>query len=496
VIEAIARRPGLVFALLAAYFTLHILLRLALPASLELDEGQQIFLSQWLAAGYDSQPPFYNWVQYGVIRILGTSVLSLTLLKNAMLFASYVLVGLGALLLVRDRRVGAVAALSVLVLPQISFEAQRDLTHTVAVIFATCLFIYAFLRVLKAPGAGAYLLTGVAIGVGMISKYNFALLPGAVFLAVLAHPAFRARLFDMRLLLSAGAALVIVLPHAVWFIGNVEGATANTVQKMTGGAPDSFVAQIGLGVLSFAVSTAAFVGPMAILFWIACGRDFPRLLRAGNEWTRLILSTWGFAIAALATLVVVFGVTDLRDRWLIPLFLLLPLYLSLKLDAAGLDTGRALRRVLTVAAVVMVFVPLALGARTFAAGWTGDYQKLNVPYEAAAEALLPDAGRRPAAIIAGDVQLGGSLRLHRPDIAVAAPYYSQFAPDLAAGDEVLVIWRDRNGRTSVDIPGALAEFTRTLCLEPSSHAQNIELPYIHGRQGDRYAFSYAWMTKP
>ncbi len=50
----------------------------ACPASLELDEGQQLFLAQWLATGYDTQPPFYNWLQYGVVQIFGSTALAVS----------------------------------------------------------------------------------------------------------------------------------------------------------------------------------------------------------------------------------------------------------------------------------------------------------------------------------------------------------------------------------------------------------------------------------
>ena len=63
-IDRLAARPGSLYLLLAAYFTVNVFLRLAGPASLELDEGQQLYFAQWLAVGYDSQPPFYNWLQY------------------------------------------------------------------------------------------------------------------------------------------------------------------------------------------------------------------------------------------------------------------------------------------------------------------------------------------------------------------------------------------------------------------------------------------------
>ena len=60
--------------LLAAYFVLNIVLRIALPHSLELDEAEQSFFSQYLLAGYGPQPPFYNWMQYAVVSVTGMSI--------------------------------------------------------------------------------------------------------------------------------------------------------------------------------------------------------------------------------------------------------------------------------------------------------------------------------------------------------------------------------------------------------------------------------------
>ena len=54
---------GWVFGLLAGYFILQVIVRIVMPPTLGLDEAEQAFRSQWLAAGYGPQPPFYNWLQ-------------------------------------------------------------------------------------------------------------------------------------------------------------------------------------------------------------------------------------------------------------------------------------------------------------------------------------------------------------------------------------------------------------------------------------------------
>src|SRR3546814_12242187 len=97
------------------------------------------------------------------------------------------------------------APLGLITVPQIGFEAQRDLTHTVAVIFAACFFLYSVVRTVEKPTAFAYLLTGVAVGIGLTAKYNFALLPAAALIALLLDADMRRRIFAWSILLTAAA---------------------------------------------------------------------------------------------------------------------------------------------------------------------------------------------------------------------------------------------------------------------------------------------------
>ena len=232
-IDRLAKHDGAVYLLLAGYFAVNLLVRLAMPGTLEFDEGQQLFFGQWIAIGYDSQPPFYNWLQYGIIQLLGSSVLALAVLKNLMLFLSYLLFGLTAHAIIRDRVLAVIATLALITFPHISYEAQRDLSHTVALLFAACMFFFFFVRALQRPTVFHYAMTGVSIGIGILSKYNFVLLPLAAAIALLPDRQLRRRLFDWRTLLMVAVAAAIVTPHALWFLDHVRTATAETIQKLT-----------------------------------------------------------------------------------------------------------------------------------------------------------------------------------------------------------------------------------------------------------------------
>lgn len=498
-ISLLDRRPFLVVVLLTAYFALQVALRMMLPESLELDEGQQIFLSQWLAAGYDDQPPFYNWVQYWTIALLGVSVFSLTLLKNGFLLASYLLFGLTAHGLLGDRRLTVIAALGLITISQISYEAQRDLTHTVAVIFAASLFLFGLFRTLRKPDASAYLLTGVAIGIGIISKYNFALLPASVLLAMLPDAELRRRIFDWRILLTAAAAILIVVPHTLWFVEHIDAATSRTLAKMTEDASPGKLQQIGEGLLSLAGVLVNLSAMTLVVFAAAFGKGLIIALRNGNDgWTQLIERTWIVAILAVVGLVLFFGVAEIRNRWLIPLSLILPLYLCLKLQAAGIaGTQQSFTRFVSIVLVIMVVLPTILFVRIAAAGLTGDYQKLNVPYGPMVEQLIGQATIRPGLVIAGDRSLAGSIRLHAPDIAVMTPDYPQFSPPVPPGRPVLVVWRDRESGDSVPaMPEALATLVAGKVPLADASGETLTLPYHYGAEGDVYSFSYRWIEVP
>lgn len=499
-VALLGRRPLLVFAVLAVYFVAQAGIRMALPPSLELDEAQQVFLSQWFALGYDTQPPFYNWLQYGVISFFGVSVAALTLLKNAMLFASYAFYGLAAMSVLKDRRLAVAALLALLTIPQISFEAQRDLTHTIAIIFAACLFLFALFRTLDRPSVGGYVLTGVAIGIGIISKYNFVLLPAAAFMALLWEPAFRRRVFDWRLLLTVVAAVLIVLPHGLWFIDHMATATSGTIDKMTDDVPGAGRwAETALGVVSLVLAIPAFCGVTVGVFALALGTDFFAALKSGNVWTRLIERTVLFGVLLLLSIVVFSGAVEVRARWLTPLLVVVPLYLCLKFEAAGLSPDRVLRRMVPVALFVMVLIPAILAGRILTPAWTGHYDKLTVPYEPMVEHLIDAAAEAPGLVIAGDVQLGGNIRLHAPGVHVLTPNYPGYVPTAAADAPILAIWRERrSGRQVADMPDELSAFVATK-LRPGDRigpVQFVRLPYHFGDGNDAYTFSYAWIGKP
>ncbi|EJC73593.1 hypothetical protein Rleg10DRAFT_2054 [Rhizobium leguminosarum bv. trifolii WSM2012] len=481
-----------IFVLLAAYFTLQVGVRLATSHSLDLDEAEQAFRSQWLAAGYGPQPPFYNWLQYAVFQFAGVSLAALSVVKNLLLFIAYLLYGLTARLILRDKALVAVATLGLLTIPQMAFEMQRDLTHTVAVFFSASIFFYGFIRSLKQPSLASYLIAGIGIGFGLLAKYNFAILPAAALIAALSDARLRPRIFDWRLVLTAAVAFVITLPHLFWLKDNLDFATARTLEKMTASGHASYPAQVAMGVSSLALATLSFAGLTVAVFAIVFGRSLRPALTVGSQWTRLLERMMLVFLVGILFLIVFGGAAGIKDRWLVPMLFLLPLYFCLKIEAAGVATESAFRRFIVIVAVIMIGVPAALYGSVAAARFTGHYERLNRPYATMLESLRKQA--EPAAILAGDSLLAGNLRQDIPGVPVLSVDYPGFHPDLTGRRPLLLVWLLPKGGSEA-LPPDMAEWLQANLGASAPEALVIDAPYFYRRGDDRYRFGYAWVNQ-
>lgn len=496
--DALSRRPALFPLLILGYFALNVLVRLLLPHELELDEAQQSLLSQWFAMGYDTQPPLYNWVQFLVVQLFGNSLASLTIFKNLLLAATYLLYYGAARAALGQREMAMVAALGLLAIPHIAWESQRDLTHSVAMNFSAALFLFGLMRTLRQPSAWSYALLGLSTGIGLISKYNFALLVGTAGLAALADAQTRRRVFDWRILISAAVALVILLPHGLWLLDNLTLGSERSLDKLREGGEMSVVGQVAAGLLSILEGFAGYAALATIIFVALYGK---RIWARAPEQTmeaRLIERMLVIFVALLIVMVLVLGATAFKERWLSPVLISLPLYAVLRLQAWGTSSRLVLSRFLPVALIIMLVVPSALALRVVASGWTGNYQKINVPYSALADSLRAQHGA-PAAIIAQDPHLAGNLRLHLPESLVDARWYPSFGGDdrLPPGP-VLIVWR-ASGRDGAPVdaamPDELAAYAREK-LGPQALAapqQVSAFPFHNARGDDSYRFGYVWV---
>src|SRR5690606_16254725 len=140
------------------------------------------------------------------------------------LYATFLFTFLSARLVLEDERRAALAALALFTIPQLAWESQRALSHTVIAVALAAATLYVALHLLRAGKPVLYALLGACIGLGTLSKYNYILFVVAMLLAALSIAPLRARLRSPWIILTLAVAGALLLPHLAWLAGHSEAA--------------------------------------------------------------------------------------------------------------------------------------------------------------------------------------------------------------------------------------------------------------------------------
>jgi 4-amino-4-deoxy-L-arabinose transferase-like glycosyltransferase len=471
------RWAGRVPWLLVLYFTAQVVIRVLVSPSLGKDEAEQVLLAQELAWGYGPQPPLYTWLVVGAFALFGDGILALALLKNLLLAAAYLLTYATAWHASRDRVVAAAAALSLLLLPQIAWESQRDLTHTVLVVFAVALFGWVLVQILERGGWWRYALLGVAFAVGVLAKFNFPIIAVAMLLAALTVTPFRARILDLRMLVAAASAALLLWRPLFWMLEHWT-ATMQRANKMIITRTDSLLANYVSGLWGLAEAAVQFLGLLIVVYGILLFRSPHGRTPddAERDYARLFARSAVIALGACVAMVFAFEVTQVKDRWLTPLLYVVPL--AAALWAARHLSARRMGALLGVAALCAATVIVVLPVRTVVAPAFGRTNPLNGPYRDLA-AQIRAAGFERGGILAAFNLLGGNLRLQFPNAPVVTPEYPGFA--LPEAGPYLLVWEAGPDPRLPDKVARLFETATGRTLEPQA-PRYLSAPLLHAPQ--------------
>ncbi|KQV73335.1 4-amino-4-deoxy-L-arabinose transferase [Rhizobium sp. Root1220] len=344
--------------LVVAYFAASFIARILRGGPLVSDEAEQVFLSHALQIGYGDQPPLYNWLVYGFGQLFGVSLETLAFVKSGTLLLSCVFLAMAARAATNSRDAMSIAALGILSLPAVFLLSQRDLTHSVGAFAAVSLFLYTVFLLVKRPTALNYGLVGAAAGIGFLAKYNFAIIPVAMVAALLLEPGLRRLALNWRMAIALAVGVLIVGPHCYWIVTHFGDATGDTISKMktatTGPVPDAVKAAFSL-ILSIFKCAALTLGLFALVY----RSDLVAILTASNQWTRLVGRTLAISLMLVLVVMVAVDGTMVRPKWISIFFLALPLYLALKVHAAGIERPRNVESLACLVGVI-AFVFLAI----------------------------------------------------------------------------------------------------------------------------------------
>lgn len=464
-------------AALIIYFSLHIVLRVLISDSLDYDEAEQALLGQWLLPGYTEQPPLYTWIQYGLFQLLGKNVLAVSLLKNCLLFLTYLFVFLSGRKLLKNERAAIMAACSLLLIPQIAWESQRDMTHTTLVVCAAAAVLWTILRLLENRSFFNAVLLGFFWGVGILAKANFFLFLLILGLTLLTFREGRKLLFSRQFLLSFFIALCLSSLYLYWMYTH-----RDIVFSATGKFKQAVEMYQIKGVTSFFINTFLFLTPLWFIYLLFFPSGYLGKPAPKEEFSARFMCRYGlFFVLVLLFVVLLFKVSYVKDRWMQPLLFAAPLVFFSRFDVNTV-TKKQFNRFISVTILSAVAVYCAFSLRVLTAPMTHRYCRLNYPFTEFADDIRKD-GFTGGLIISDNRFLAGNMHFQFPDSRAIIPGYNfEKLIDPSAFSQAAVIWKV-NGMTP-HIPMGLVHY-----LQKQFHINSIDYPVVFHEESYKYSTS-------
>ncbi len=356
--------PAAAFALCAAITAVRLVALVVQPLDLHPDEAQYWSWSRDLDWGYFSKPPLIAWLIAGATALCGSGEACIKAPIPLLHLATTMLIyGIGRRLF--GPAVGFFAAVAFVTLPGVSFSSAIASTDPLLLTFWALAF-YALVRLWRGGGFGWWALLGLAVGLGLMSKYAMAFFVVGLFLLLAFDSETRRRLVapDYGLVLAGAIAAFVFLPNLLWNLsaGFVTfahtGANANLGGDLI--QPGKF--------LEFAGSQFGVFGP--ILFatliwaaaWVARWRADARL--------RLLAA---FTLPMLVTILALSFLSRANANWAAPSYVAATVWVTALLVA----DGRRLLAVASLALHTVVAVAASVGMAVHAG--PGVYGGVRVP---------------------------------------------------------------------------------------------------------------------
>lgn len=181
-----------------------------------LDNVEQWVWSQGLAWGYYKHPPLPTWLAAALHAVVGRAAIWVSILGAFCLTLALWLYGR----LLTEMRGRAFAQLSVLAAMCITYATLRHDLYNHNTVMLTLMAGMACLmwRTAVAPSLRTWLGIGLLMGLGLLTKYQFALVGACVALWWLRIGGWRQRVHVLGALIAVLAASLLFLPHLWWLV--------------------------------------------------------------------------------------------------------------------------------------------------------------------------------------------------------------------------------------------------------------------------------------
>jgi len=439
--------------LLFCYFVLHIILRVTVSGSFDYDEAEQVLLAQWLLPGYTEQPPLYSWMQFYLFKAFGKTVFAVSLLKNTLLFLTYVFVYLCGRQVLKDTRLAILATCSLLLIPQIAWESQRDMTHTTLVVCAASATLYQSLRLINRKTILNYLILGVLLGIGFLGKANYGLFLAILLVTMLSTAEGRGTLLNRNIFFSIAVMIAVSGNYFLWMYSN-QDIVFSATHKFNRALDQYYIA----GPVSLIRNSFLFLTPL----WIFLLLFFPKIFGLTDNFSptyeqRFMRRYILFLFLTVLTVVLLFKVTYVKDRWLQPLLFAAPIYFFSRLSPNQIKPGR-FKGFLIATTIAAIGIYIAFTLRVVSASYINQFCRLNYPISEISTQIR-EIGFSKGLIISDNRFLAGNMAAEFAGSSAIIPNYRfEEIPSMQAHKSGLIVW---NTEHTKHIPKELADFVQT-----------------------------------
>ncbi len=404
--------PLCLWGIVVAYVTINALTQRLVSGTAELDQSQQLLFSQDWQFGYSPQPPLYTWLVLAVFAITGPSLSALLGIKVVLLSSlAGILIGVGRQFSFSKQQ-HLITIVSMVFILQFIWESQRDLTHSVLVTVMSAATLLQIVRAQRNPITSNYIILGLLVGMGVISKYNYALFLLALITTAIFTRQYLRMIMDYRILISIAIGLAVAAPHVIWLLDNTDIALGSA-HKLGATAGNRF-SDVGRVALNF----VAFLTPLWILsLFLLGGRRYGQGTNQSNDRV-FIVKLFAVMMVIVVIFVLATGAQQFQDRWFQPLLFFVPLLIAL----LARPSQNGLRIYCSIGASVALMVAIALPLKNVVAGYFDFNARRNIPYPTLARSLAATIGE-PVAIFSETDFLAGNMRTVFRRARIITPSY-------------------------------------------------------------------------
>ena len=409
--------PRAVFGIWVSLFAIICLIRTFVFVGTGADESEALILAQEWRLGYGPiNPPLFVWLLIPALELFGVDIGVVVALRFVILTGTCFFLYLSAHRILQDKALAALAALTPVAIYYFAWDSLFHYSHSALLTLAVSGTFYVFLRLEARRDLGSYILFGLALGLGMLSKYNFGLFAAALVAAALLEREFRRCLLDRRIGVSLLIMVAVAAPHFIWLADHLAAFESHVSGRFSPGAGASIVSRTDAAVTTI-TSAISFLLPAAVFLLLFFPRAFLTNGTAApvdGRYRRVLERLLLIMVVVMVLAVFLLGVSGIRTHYMF-LLILFPVYAFVRIHAAE-PRPRALNLYGVVLLALVVFLPLATTAKFVIDPQRGSKARYNVPYEAFA-AQIRKAGFDKGTIL-GDwltYPVAGNLRPHFPD---------------------------------------------------------------------------------